>query len=203
MAMSSVWLTLMMAVMRLVMGHDVISGDARSEISWQFHTNELKSILSVFYDSIKEWVYTELYDVTGTPRYLTKLFIPPKLRKIKGGGITGENCVYTLNIIENVLTFSKLFGIKKNNVLHARNKIFLVISIRLLHTFNMSILLMSILEWDIRFLMCLHILPMKQVQSRDISEFPKWRTSLHCRHHCAQSKYGLIVKERTIYPDIL
>ena len=41
------------------------------------------------------------------------------------------------------------------------------------------------------------------LQSRDISDFPKWRTSLHCRHHCAQSKYGLIVKDRIIYPDIL
>ena len=42
-----------------------------------------------------------------------------------------------------------------------------------------------------------------KIQSRDISEFPKWRTSLQCRYHCSQSKYGLIVKERTIYPDIL
>ena len=41
------------------------------------------------------------------------------------------------------------------------------------------------------------------VQSLDKSEFPKWRTSLHCCHHCTQSNYGLIVKETTIYPDIL
>ena len=36
-----------------------------------------------------------LHDIIGAPRYIAKPFIPPKMGKTKGDGITRENCITT------------------------------------------------------------------------------------------------------------